>query len=90
MGLQLVCSRRTRPFVLTKYCLTEIENIGIVIENKVCSVAIASKEVENPCLLFGVKHLFAMHIAIVRAVSAKKLLDLLSQRDIVLTFHLAE
>lgn len=65
-------------FVLGKNNLTEVVNIGIMVENKVRGVAIVAKQVENPCLLFGVKHLFAVHVAIVSAVSTKKLFDLIS------------
>ena len=59
-------------------------------ENKVCGIAIVAKQVENPCLLFGIEHLFAVHVAIVSAVSTKKLFDLISQRKIVFAFHFAE
>ena len=61
-----------------------------MVENKVCGVAIVAKQVENPCLLFGVEHLFAVHVAIVSAVSTKKLFDLISQRKVVFAFHFTE
>ena len=77
-------------FVLGKNNLTEVVNIGIMVENKICGVAIVAKQVENPCLLFGIEHLFAVHVAIVSAVSTKKLFDLISQRKVVFAFHFAE
>ena len=68
----------------------EVEHVAIVVKLNALRIAITGKQAHYPFLLLGREQPFTAVVAIVGAMTAQIVLDLIAQQRIVFLLHLAE